>query len=135
MRNLLLAVCILSFSPSFSWGAETPSGQNSAHRQVEELLREINRMLKRELSICGRITGHLKRYVNLLKKKSTASRQMIKELEKNIGDCRSTLLLSRKAVDGKEKENRSLRRRMAGQKFKLWAVSAASGAVILLLLL
>ena len=135
MRSLVLAVCVLSFLPSFSWGAEISSAKNSVHRQAEELLREINRMLKRELSICGRINGHLKRYVNLLKKKSSVSRRLMRELEKDIGHCRKTLLLSRKAVDGKERENRSLRRRMAGQKFKLWAVSAASGAVILLFLL
>lgn len=140
MRHSLYAFLLLVFLSYLSVASgEEPLSQNVSGKppsqKVEKLLREINLLVKEELSVCGEINAVLKRSLAVSMGRVNITRNRVSELEKDVDEYGKALELSRELVEGKEKENRSLRRRIAGQKYKTWAVSAASGAVILLLLL
>lgn len=100
-----------------------------------QLTQELTDSLQLEIIHQKKAIAKLKESLFIAKKKMENAEQKIVVMEEDAGDYREIRETSLEMNEAQEKQKKTLRRRLAGQIYVLWTVSAVGGALIILLLL
>lgn len=105
------------------------------------LLRELKlttgltESLRKETALQKQLTLRLKKSLSLARMRLKNANKRIAALERDSTDYREMRMQAERLDEAREKEIKTMRRRLAGQKIAIWTVSAVGGALIMLLLL
>jgi len=134
MRKTFITLLSLLFFASLSYEAEIPAPQKKKSR-AETTLRKINSSLKEELAICNQMYLLQEKSLKLSHARFENSTKKSKQIEEQQNHCQEALDTAKKLIEKKEKENESLRRKVAGKKNLLSVAVIASSVVAILLIL